>query len=66
MSMNERERVALSIAQRDGRVTRRALVQAAGLSARTTGRVLSRLVEAGALAQDEGRGSAVGYVLVER
>ena len=59
-----RERAALEIARREGRVTRRTLADAAGMPPRSAGRVLARLVEVGVLAQDEGRGSAAGYVLV--
>ncbi len=62
--LDERERVALELAAREGRVTRRALAQASGLSARTAGRVLHGLVEAGRLKQDAGQGRSSGYRLL--
>ena len=62
--LDARERAALAITRRDGRVTRRTLAEGTRLPVRTAGRVLAGLVEAGVLAADEGRGSAAGYVVV--
>ncbi len=62
-ALDSREQAAMAIVQRDGRVTRRGLADEAGVPVRTAGRVLARLVEAGVLVQDGGRGSAAGYVV---
>lgn len=65
VALDERETIALDLADRQGRVTRHELVAAATLPARTAGRVLSGLVERGLLAPDGRRGKSAGYVRPE-
>ncbi len=62
--LDGRVRAALVIARRDGRVTRQALADEAGLATRTAGRVLADLVRDGRLAPDGRRGNGAGYVCV--
>ena len=57
-----RQATALTIAAREGRVTRARLAADAGLPERTAGRVLAELVEAGLLRPDGRRGNGGGYV----
>lgn len=57
-----REAAVLALVERDGRVTRQGLAEAAGLSVRTAGRVLAELVAKGVLVPDGRRGNARGYV----
>ncbi|MBN2191184.1 MAG: sigma 54-interacting transcriptional regulator [Polyangiaceae bacterium] len=61
-----RERTAMGILDREGRVSRQALAEVAGISARTAGRVLAGMVAAGLLVPDGRRGNAAGYVRVVR
>lgn len=60
--LEEREQVALRLAQLEGQVTRKRLAGEAGLAIRTAGRVLAGLVSAGFL-QQQGQGRGVRYVL---
>ncbi|TVQ88953.1 MAG: AAA family ATPase [Deltaproteobacteria bacterium] len=57
-----REAAALAVVERDGRVTRQVLAEAAGVSTRTAGRVLADLVARGVLEHDGRRGNSAGYV----
>ena len=63
--LDHRQRLALSAARRDGRVTRKALASEAGVALRTAGRVLAGLVELGLLQHDGRRGNAGGYMLID-
>ena len=56
----------MALVERDGRVTRQGLAEAAGLSARTAGRVLAELVAKGVLVPDGRKGKAGGYVQATR
>lgn len=60
-----RERAALDIAARDGRVTRTTLARHLALPTRTAGRVLERLVAHERLVADGRRGKAAGYIIAE-
>ena len=60
---NPRWLVALALARRDGRVTRRTLAPALGVSERTATRVLSAMVDAHVLFDDGGRGRKAGYLI---
>jgi transcriptional regulator with GAF, ATPase, and Fis domain len=61
--LHARERAALAIVRRDGRITRITLASETGLAPRTAGRVLAQMVEDGLLVPDGRQGSAAGYVL---
>jgi predicted HTH transcriptional regulator len=52
----------MELLERDGRVTRRSLVEAGELPARTSGRVLAGMVERGLLVPDGRQGRSKGYV----
>jgi len=60
--LDDRERVALAVVEREGRVTRKLLAVEAGLAVRTAGRVLAGMVEAGVLVPDGRGGKSAGYV----
>lgn len=57
-----RQRAALDILARNGRLTRAAFATDAGVPLRTAGRVLAALVEAGVLVPDGRKGNSGGYV----
>ena len=61
--LDAREQVAVALVECEGRVTRKLLATEAGLAMRTAGRVLARLVDAGLLVHDGGRGRSAGYLL---
>ncbi len=60
-----RQRAALELVAREGRLTRAGFADAAGLPLRTAGRVLAALVEAGLLAPDGRKGNGGGYVAAQ-
>jgi transcriptional regulator with GAF, ATPase, and Fis domain len=62
MKPSSRRQAALELARAEGRVTRQLLVEAAGVSERTAGRILAEMVAAGALIA-QGRGRGAGYRL---
>jgi transcriptional regulator with GAF, ATPase, and Fis domain len=57
---DQREAAVIALVERDGRVTRLGLAEAAGLSARTAGRVLAALVAKGVLVPDGRKGKVGG------
>ncbi len=61
-ALDPREAVVMELLERDGRVTRRSLVEAGELPARTAGRVLAGMVERGLLVPDGRQGRSKGYV----
>jgi DNA-binding NtrC family response regulator len=63
LPLDERCRMALAIAQRDGRITRMTLSDRSGLPPRTASRVLAQLLECGLLVPDGRQGSSAGYML---
>ena len=60
--LDPRERTALALLEREGRVTRQGLAEATGVSTRTAGRVLAGMVASGMLVPDGRKGNAGGYV----
>ena len=61
--LDDRQRAAMELARRDGRITRQAFASEASIPLRSAGRVLADLVTAGHLVPDGRKGNGSGYVL---